>query len=321
LRSTLWSGVTLTHRLVAQVVRSEGSSLNPEATSASSVPESPAKRGADRWHRTGLVGLSLVGGIAIFVGGTPYFEWTVMNDNPVYNALLVAVFGFSAWYLRRRDGMESYASCSQALFVAAAAMLILVIGPFNWLVTAEDESVVQAVQDKLAQFLSVVPVILILTWAARRPWGDIYLQKGRPQRWLTVGVSWLAASAIVITLFALASGIDSADLIAAAPWIVMFAALNAFMEELWFRGVFLKPYSTAMGGKQAVVVTTVVFAAAHIGATYTASIAEHLVLLIVAASIGVVGAWAMRWADALWLPLLLHMGLDLVVVFGLVESL
>jgi hypothetical protein len=29
----------------------------------------------------------------------------------------------------------------------------------------------------------------------------------------------------------------------------------------------------------------------------------------------------MRWADALWLSSLLHMGLDLVVVFGLVESL
>jgi membrane protease YdiL (CAAX protease family) len=295
--------------------------LIPEAASANSAPESPVTRESRRWFRAGLIGFSLVGGIAIFVGGTPYFEWTVMNDNPVYNAFLVAVFGFLAWYLRRRDGLEVYATCSQALFVAAAAMLIMVIGPFNWLVTAEDESVVEAVQDKLAQFLSVVPVILMLTWAARRTWGDIYLQKGRPKRWFTVGVSWLVACAIVITVLALGSGIDSADLLSAAPWVVMFAALNAFMEELWFRGVFLKPYSTAMGGKQAVVVTAVVFAAAHIGATYTSSVAEHLILLIVAASIGVVGAWAMRWADALWLSFLFHMGLDLVVVFGLVEFL
>jgi len=295
--------------------------LIPEATSASSVPENPVTRASHRWHRAGLIGFSLVGGIAIFVGGTPYFEWTAMNDNPGYNALLVAAFGFLALYLRRRDGMELYATCSQALFVAAAAMLIMVIGPFNWLVTGEDESVVEAVQDKSAQFLSVVPVILVLTWATRRPWGDIYVQKGRPKRWLAVGGPWLVASAIIISVLALESGIDSADLLSAAPWIVMFAALNAFMEELWFRGVFLKPYSTAMGGKQAIVVTAVVFAAAHIGATYTSSIAEHLTLLIAAASIGVVGAWAMRWADALWLSLLLHMGLDLIVVFGLVESL
>lgn len=54
---------------------------------------------------------------------------------------------------------------------------------------------------------------------------------------------------------------------------------------------------------------------------FNAPCAEHLILLVVAASIGVVGAWAMRWADALWLAFLFHMGLDLVVVFGLVESL
>jgi hypothetical protein len=52
-------------------------------------------------------------------------------------------------------------------------MLVLAIGPFNFLVTAPDESVRQAVQDKLAQFLSVVPVILILTWGERRPLGWI----------------------------------------------------------------------------------------------------------------------------------------------------
>lgn len=293
----------------------------PEDTPTGSVPGSPVGTERRGWSRVGLIGFSLIGGFAIFVGGTPYFEWTAANDSPVYNAALVALFGFLTWYMRQRDGLETYATSSHALLIAASAMLVLVIGPFNWLITAENESLLQAVQDKLAQFLCVVPVILVITRLERRPWGAIYLQKGRPKRWLTFGLSWFVVCAVVVTVLALASGVDWTDLVSAAPWIVMFAALNAVMEELWFRGIFLKPYSAAMGRWQAIAVTAIVFASAHIGATYTSLIGAHLLLLFGALAIGVVGAWAMRWANALWGAVLFHMGLDLVVVLGLVESL
>jgi membrane protease YdiL (CAAX protease family) len=75
-----------------------------------------------------------------------------------------------------------------------------------------------------------------------------------------------------------------------------------------------------MGGAQAVVVTALIFAVAHIGATYLASLGELVFLVFGALAIGVVAAWAMRWADALWGSVLFHMGLDLLVVFGLLES-
>lgn len=294
--------------------------MRPEDTPIGPVPRSRVAAANHRRSRAGLIGFALVGGIAIFVGGTPYFEYTVANDSPVYNAILVAVFGLLALYMRRRDGLESYAICSHALFVAATAMLIMVVGPFNWLVTAEDESVLRAVQDKLAQFLAVVPAILVLTWAAHRPWGAIYLEKGRPKRWLTFGLSWFVVSAIVVTVLALASGIDPGTLLSAGPWILVFAALNSVMEELWFRGIFLRPYAAGMGGAQAVVVTAIIFGVAHIGATYVSSVAVHLFLAFIAVSIGVVAAWAMRWANALWGSVLFHIALDLLVVFGLLES-
>lgn len=150
-----------------------------------------------RWVGVGLLGFTLGGGLVIFVGGTPYFELTAANDSPLYNAMLVTFFWLLARLLRGRPLLASYATCSHALFIAATAMLVLVIGPFNWLVTADDGSVQQAVQDKLAQFLAVVPVILLLTWAARRPWGWIYLQRGQPKRWLIFGLSSFVISAIV----------------------------------------------------------------------------------------------------------------------------
>jgi membrane protease YdiL (CAAX protease family) len=273
-----------------------------------------------RWAEVGLVGFTLAGGVAIFVGGTPYFEITAANDSPLYNAVLVAGFWLLARLLSRQPSLASYARCSHALFVAASAMLVLAIGPFNFIVTAADESVRQAVQDKLAQFLSVVPVILVLTWAGRRPFGWIYLQKGLPKRWLTFGLSWFAVSAVVITALALVSGIRSADLLSAAPSILVFAALNAVMEELWCRGIVLRDYAAAMGATPAVVVTAIVFAAGHVAATYVGSVGGQLLLVSGALAIGLVAAWAMRWADCLWGAVLFHMGLDLLVVFGLLDA-
>jgi membrane protease YdiL (CAAX protease family) len=77
----------------------------------------------------------------------------------------------------------------------------------------------------------------------------------------------------------------------------VFASLNAVMEELWFRGIFLRPFSEVMGGTQAVVVTAIIFAAAHVAATYTNSVGEQLLLVSLAIAIGFEAGWAMRWGQ------------------------
>ena len=282
-----------------------------------STTHTPAMDG--RWGQAVAVGFALVGGAAIFVVGSPYFELTAWNDDPVYNGALAAGFGLLTWILRDRPALTALRSSSQALFVAASAMFVLVVGPFNWLVTLDDESYQHAVQDKLAQFLAVVPVILVLTWATRRPWGWIYLQLGRPRRWLTLGLSSLAIGATIVAIIAVAAGTTPSALLAAAPWILLFASLNAVMEELWFRGIFLRPYTAGMGAVAAVLVTGLVFGAAHVGATYI-SAGEQLLFASLVAGLGILLALAVRWAESLWGAVLLHIALDLVVVLELVES-
>lgn len=284
-------------------------------TSASSTPATSGP-----WVRAGLVGFTLLGGGAIFVLGSPYFELTPWNDNVLYNGVLAAGFGLLTFLLRRRPPrLASLALCSEALFVAAAAMLVLVVGPFNWIVTLDDESYRHALQDKLAQFLAIVPVIAVFAWAARRPWGWIYLHRGRPRRWLPFGLSVFVVGAAIISVLAMTTGRTPTALLAAAPWIVAFAALNAGMEELWFRGIFLRAYDAAMGAVPAVLVTAIIFGAAHVGATYV-SAGEQLVFAALVAGLGIMLALAMRWGDSLWGAVLLHITLDLVVVFELVEA-
>jgi membrane protease YdiL (CAAX protease family) len=264
--------------------------------------------------------LFIAGGIAIFVFGSPFYTVFSTNDNPIYNAVLVLVFGLLVLGLRRSTTTVSYAPAAYALFIAAAANLVLVIGPLNSFLSEPSEPYRLLAQDKLLQLIYVVPIILVLNWIARRDFGTIYLQRGQPRRWLTFGLVWFFACAVVMAAMSLGSGVTAGQLAAYAPYILVFVIANAFMEELWFRGIFLRPYSSLVGSWGAILVTALVFGASHLNVSYIGSGLGWLFGLVVLA-IGLVTAWAIRWAGSLWGAVLFHMGMDLLIVLPIIQSL
>lgn len=281
------------------------------------VTKSPALEAHNPTSHLGAVLLALVGAAAIFVLGTPYFEvFESTNDDPLFNGALTVGAGILAWTLRDRS--DAYAAVSSALFVTASAMWSLVIGPFNWIVTADTDTVEGAFQDKLAQFLAIVPVILVLAWAAGRSRQSLYLVQGHTGRWLKVGVPAVVFGAIAITLIALADGARFGAVVDVAPWVLGFAALNAFMEELWFRSISLQPYVDHMGTAVGVGVTAVVFGGAHVEATYMSD-ATQLPFALLVVALGVVLAWIMRWSNCIWGAVLVHIALDLIIALEFVE--
>ena len=158
-----------------------------------------------------------------------------------------------------------------------------------------------------------MPVLLLLTWAGRRGWGWIYLQRGLPRRWLPLGAISFAGCAVIVSVMVLAAGTGAADLMGVAPWLLAFVTLNAVMEELWLRGIFLRPYAAGIGGPAAIVVTALIFALLHMNVTYLDG-SERLVFGAGAFLLGVATAWSMRWGRSLWGAVLLHMALDLFVM-------
>jgi membrane protease YdiL (CAAX protease family) len=268
--------------------------------------------------RAALFLLLLAGGQLIFVFGSPYFNVFPTNNNLSFSAALVASFGLLALVFRQRPSLTHYAPPVYALFVAAAANLALVIGPFNRSITAVEPFQVMA-QDKFVQFLTVVPVLVILSWLARRELGWIYLQRGQPRRWLPFGVASLAVCAVVMVAMLLWAGMSAGDLLAAAPWILVFVTANAIMEELWFRGVFLRSYEAGIGWTGAMVVTALAYGVSHMNATYF----ESWIGLVFGAGViglGLIMAWAMRWGNSLWGSVLFHMGMDMLIILPVVQS-
>lgn len=254
----------------------------------------------------------------IFVFASPYFDVFPTNDDPVFAGALAAAFGVLALVLSRNPQYARYAPPVYALFVAAAANFALVIGPFNRFITAT-EPFRQMAQDKVAQFMAIVPVIVILSWLVKRDLGGLYLQRGRPRRWLAFGLAGFAAGAVAMVWILLSNGMSRAGLMAAAPWILIFVAANALMEELWFRGVFLRPFEASVGWAGAMTATALAYGTSHMNATYFESAAGMLFGLGVI-GLGLILAWAIRWADSLWGAVLFHMGMDLVIILPVVQS-
>jgi membrane protease YdiL (CAAX protease family) len=261
----------------------------------------------------------LLAGLAIFLFGWPYYDIFPTSDNVVYSAALAAFFGLLALAMRRGASTARYVPAAYALFIAAAANLVLVIGPLNRFAPEGQSPPALLATDKLIQFFYVVPVILVLNRAAGRKGGDIFLQRGQPRRWLPFGLASLAVFAAVVGIIALSQGATPAELLALLPYALVFITANATMEELWFRGIFLRPYGDLIGPWGATVVTALVFAVSHVNRSYIETglgLPFGLAVLV----LGLVTAWIMRHADSLWGAVLSHMGADLLVIFPILAS-
>ena len=83
--------------------------------------------------------------------------------------------------------------------------------------------------------------------------------------------------------------------------------------------IFLRPYVSGMGATPAIIVTGIVFGAAPLGVTYI-SASQQLLFAALVAGLGILLALAVRWGDAIWGAVLIHITLDLVVILELVDS-
>jgi membrane protease YdiL (CAAX protease family) len=85
------------------------------------------------------------------------------------------------------------------------------------------------------------------------------------------------------------------------------------MEELWFRGIFLKKFEPFLGSVLSLVLTSVVFTLAHIGATYADGfgLLRFLALLF---PLSLAWGYVMQKTDSIWGSVLFHAGADLLVI-------
>jgi hypothetical protein len=277
--------------------------------------------------------LFLLGGLTIFLLGNNWTDRFPTNESTLYKWGLAFFYLVIALIMRRSDRLRVYWEVAYALFIASTAVAInWLLG--NWLGRlfpslsgAEGLAI-----EKVAEALPVVLTIVVLTKVSGNDLGSIFLRRGNLRWGLTFGLISFGVFAAIFGVIAVlqasapsseglfASGVPLAVLVAALPWILLWAFANSLMEELWFRGIFLGKLSPLLGAAATIVVTALVFSIPHAGATYISSM-ERILFSSVVFGLGLLNGYVMLKTNSIIGSVLFHAGYDLLVVIPVLVSL
>ncbi|MGD8465284.1 MAG: CPBP family intramembrane metalloprotease [Anaerolineae bacterium] len=265
-------------------------------------------------HRLGFFVLVLLGGLAIFFLGNPYFQLLPTNRNADYNALLTVFFLAITIFAHRDETKREYGQLAFAFFVAAFANWALGLELFRFPSQSADTPAGYT-WDKLSQAIKVIVPSLLLVKLMGFDLGSIYLQRGKVKGWVLVGFGSFIAWTVLGFVVGAGQGKELDSMLASLPLWFTFSLLNAFMEELWFRGLFLKRLTPFLGSGLSVLVLALVFALAHVGVTYVTP-GEILLFVLPTFFIGMGAGYVMVKTDSVWGAVLFHAGADVFYALG-----
>jgi membrane protease YdiL (CAAX protease family) len=209
-------------------------------------------------------------------------------------------------------------------FVASLVQLIEwhFSGWLNLLLEINPNSPTGIAIDKLESCMIIFIMILLLLKVSRIPISVIYLNKGKIKFGLFFGLStfiiFLIMSIPLSIILFNAENVSINLLFSNLPWLIILSISNAFMEELLFRGLFLKKFEFFLGATMANTVISIVFAIGHIAIDYSSSI---LIFFLILFSLSLAWGKLIQKTNSLLGSTLFHAGSDLPVFLGIISSL
>lgn len=171
---------------------------------------------------------------------------------------------------------------------------------------------------KLTDSAIIVAMIVFLFRFSKHSFDSIYIGKGRLALGISIGLVTFAG---MLLLGSTKPGNEHciSVLIAYLPWILLFVFPNAIMEELLFRGIFLKKMIPLIGAPLAILVTSIVFALAHMHVTYQDS-SQIIGFVAIVFIFGILWGSTMYKTNSLIAPVLFHAGADVIIILDVFKS-
>ncbi len=174
---------------------------------------------------------------------------------------------------------------------------------------------------KLNEAFVVICTVLVLNKAAGGSLGSLYVQKGKLKLGLLIGLGTFllaaAGSFPMATLFK-AQNLTIARVIPWIPWLLIYVLANAAMEELTFRGLFLRKLQPFTGKFLANFLVALVFTGLHATVNYSA---DNLIFVAVTLPFALLWGYIMQKTDSIWGSILFHAGMDIPIMLGIFSSL
>ncbi|UCD99209.1 MAG: CPBP family intramembrane metalloprotease [Chloroflexota bacterium] len=278
---------------------------------------------AENLYKGGLFLIFLLCGLGLFIFGTSYYDRFASNTNGLIKIGMSASLIAAAYFLGQFEKTKPFSGLVYALFVASAVNVV------TWyfalfsreklfeLLGVSLESVPGMAAAKLCEAGLAVATILLLVKARGENLASLYIRRGNLQWALRIGVLALLnliASALIIAS-SIGQGVES--ILSNIPWFITFAFANAFMEELWFRGLFLGRLQPLFGESGALWMTSIWFGSIHILAVYVTGVAA-LIFGVLAFTLGLAFCLLVQKTRTIWGATIFHAAADLhwFIAFG-----
>ena len=288
------------------------------ATVAQSPPSGTMRQ--PRLARFGLFVFLTFAGFLIFAVTMTFAPFLPLWGNYAVRAGFLVIFAGLWWVARGEHRISPYRPVFFAYF---AAVLGPSLGFFfgDWglrLFCLTIHIPAGIAVTKFSQALLTVIGILAIARLGGENLASLYIRKGRLILGLSVGLIAFATCAVLAFQQPAIKGLGMAKLAPMMPWILLFVASNALMEELVFRGLFLGRYEPLVGKWLAILSTALAFALAYMQVSYAPDIVGFIAVTLVLA---VAWGWLMHKTGSLWGSALFHAGADLLIILPIFRTL
>ncbi len=225
--------------------------------------------------------------------------------------------------MKKTGIFAKYLQIVQGLFIMSLSItLIWVFGMFILeSLPLNENSILGYVLPKVQDMVIVYVVVLFFTRVFGNSFGSVFIQKGNLKLGLWIGIiAFLVAAAGSIPMAKLlfnATNLTLDRIVSWAPYIVIFVLANATMEELLFRGLFLKKLEPFYGKFLSNFLIALIFTGLHGMATYTS---DKYIFLTILLPLALLWGYVMQKTDSIWGSILFHAGMDIPIMLGIFSN-
>jgi len=245
----------------------------------------------------------------------------------VWGLVVAAIFLALALTLRQRPSLRRYWELPFAFFVlslfvvldntiptfVATTVLRAPPIPGNPLASTIGGSVVVQV----VEVVITLVVVVGLTKAIGGSLGSLALRWGALGRAFIIGLAGFVFFYALVVIhpasrfFPTHGTMTTSHVLALTPALLAVVAGNGFLEELVFRGLFLRKYTAVFGPYLANAVQAAIFALAHVGVSYTPFALVFIALIVF--PLGLLLGYLMRSSNGMVAGSLFHAGADIPI--------
>jgi membrane protease YdiL (CAAX protease family) len=267
-------------------------------------------------------GFLVFSGVAFATGITSALRLNVSQAAIIRAGQIVVILGSlaTALALRKNARLRSYWRLAFAYFVASCA-LVLSDYTGDWALNFSGHALNTAhgfAALKLGEDAAIIGTIIVLTLLARDAPEEFFLCKGRLRLGLVIGLSSLLVLTALGLSATVAQGIPPDRMRELLPVFALIALADGFMEELLFRGLFLKRLGRFVGDNWANVVTATVFTFVHLQIAQLTMF--PVALLMIDFLLGLLFGYIMQKTGSVLAPALVHAGAIMLIIADSFET-